>query len=255
MELARDDGNIQLLTSLPASVNVGYKFAAPIIVSIPDGGEIFRAAGGDEANVELEMQIESLTKVDGEWRPLNYPISEALGVPARSDPVLYRRGYFYWVHMPRSPLLPVEVAEGMRGRIMRVKTNVFVTVSSSSSSSSSDDDDDDDDDEEKPKEKKRLRWVHRSGPMLVFQHQTDIEPDRRVEKDDDSSEYSDDEGDDGKDASKGDNATEVERDLVKRARSASISGDDEAEKVSLAKRMRRASIGDDDDGDGDDDDQ
>lgn len=44
------------------------------------------------------MQIESLTKVGGEWRPLDYPIAEALGVPARSDPALYRRGYFYWVH-------------------------------------------------------------------------------------------------------------------------------------------------------------
>lgn len=178
MEPARDDGKIQLLTSLPASVNVGYKFAAPLIISVPDGGEIFRAAKGDEARVELEMRIESLTKVGGEWRPLDYPIAEALGVPARSDPALYRRGYFYWVHVPGSPVLPVEVAEGMRGRIMRVKTNVFVAASSSSSSSSSRDDDD----EEKPKEKKRQRWVHRSGPMLVFQHQTDIKPDRRIEK-------------------------------------------------------------------------
>ena len=46
-------------------------------------------------------------------------------------------------------------------------------------------------------------------------------------------------------------AAEAERGFVKRARSASINGDDEAEKVSLPKRIRRASISDD--GDGDDD--
>ena len=74
----------------------------------------------------------------------------------------------------------------------------------------------------------------------------DFEDSDSDDSDDDSSEYSDDEGDDEKDA-----AAEAERGFVKRARSASINGDDEAEKVSLPKRIRRASISDD--GDGDDD--
>lgn len=55
----------------------------------------------------------------------------------------------------------------------------------------------------------------------------DLEDSDSDDSDDDSSEYSDDEGDDEKDARQGDGAAEVERDFVKRARSASIGGDDD----------------------------
>ena len=95
---------------------------------------------------------------------MNYSIESALGIPEEAEPALYRRGHFYWIHTPMDPDQPIEVDESMRGRIIRIKINMVVTVYAG-----------------RPNEK-LLRFVELGDPTLVFQEHTDIAPDRTIER-------------------------------------------------------------------------